>query len=151
MNRQFVRDRESPAASPKIAVRLPLRNESDVAAAYRAVRELARTHGMPFTAIEELVTGVSEIARNVIDHAGEGELLAGTLRHEGRAALVVITEDRGPGIANVEAALVDGFSTGTGLGLGLASASRFVDAFEIDTELDRGTTVTLTKWIDRPR
>jgi serine/threonine-protein kinase RsbT len=64
---------------------------------------------------------------------------------------VVITEDRGPGIANVEAALVDGFSTGTGLGLGLASASRFVDAFEIDTELDRGTTVTLTKWIDRPR
>jgi serine/threonine-protein kinase RsbT len=106
---------------------------------------------MPFTAIEELVTAVSEIARNVIDHAGEGELLAGTLQHEGRAALLVIAEDRGPGIANVGAALVDGFSTGTGLGLGLSSASRFVDAFEIDSRLDRGTTVTLTKWIDRPR
>ena len=137
--------------NPEVELRLPLRDESDVGASYRAIRAFARNRRMPMTAVEELVTAASEIARNVIDHAGAGELRVRAVLDGGRHAVVVTVDDSGAGIADIAQALEDGYSTGNGLGLGLSSARRLVDDFEIRSVPNQGTTVTLVKWIDEQR
>jgi serine/threonine-protein kinase RsbT len=130
--------------------RLTLRDESDVAAARRHVRELGARYGLSNLSIEALATAVTEIARNVIVHAQAGELrLRGVRFGPGEAArsgLIVVISDHGPGIADVEAAMADGFSTGSGLGCGLSGARRMVDAFELTSVVGQGTTITLEKW-----
>jgi len=126
---------------------LRLNDDSDVAAARRRARELALGSGLPTLAVEELVTAVSEIAHNVVVHAARGELLLAIAGGEERPAVVVIASDDGPGIANIEDAMRDGYSTGRGLGLGLPSARRLVDEFEIRSSPQAGTVVTLRKWL----
>jgi serine/threonine-protein kinase RsbT len=129
---------------------MALRDESDLVVARRHVRELGERHGLPRVAIEALATAVTEIARNVLVHAGGGEIsLRGEPpRRDGTrpAAVVVHVRDHGEGIANVDAAMLDGFSTGVGLGLGLPGARRLVDVFELKSDVGRGTTVRLEKW-----
>jgi serine/threonine-protein kinase RsbT len=110
------------------------------------VRELCARHGVPSQAVEALATATSEVARNVIVHAGEGELALGTQQDAGRLGIVVIARDDGPGITDLDAAMRDGFSTGHGLGLGLPSAQRLVHDFEIRSMVGGGTTVTLIVW-----
>jgi serine/threonine-protein kinase RsbT len=130
--------------------RLTLRDESDVAAARRHVRELGAAYGLSTLSIEALATAVTEIGRNVIVHAQAGEMrLRGVRASPGDAArpgLIVVISDGGPGIANVDAAMADGFSTGSGLGFGLAGARRMVDVFELTSVVGQGTTITLKKW-----
>lgn len=125
--------------------RLSLRGESDVAAARRAVRELAIEQEFEHTAAEALATAVTEIARNVIVHASRGELTLEPLKADSRLGILVVTRDWGPGISDIEGAMSDGHSTGSGLGIGLPSARRLVDEFELATSSE-GTTVTLRKW-----
>ena len=134
--------------SRQIVFRVLMRDESDVAQARLRVRDLAVGRGLPASAVEALATATSELARNLIVHAGGGEISMGTVRRPGRAGLVVIARDRGPGIADIEQAMRDGFSTGTGLGLGLPSARRLVHEFEIHSLVREGTTVMLTMWSD---
>jgi serine/threonine-protein kinase RsbT len=135
--------------------RLTLRDESDIVAARRHVRELGRERGLSTLAIEALATAVSEIARNVIVHAGAGDMrLQGARAVRGgieRDLLIVVVGDGGPGIGDIDAAMVDGFSTGAGLGLGLPGARRMVDSFEIASVVGEGTTITLEKWAEPPR
>lgn len=126
---------------------LRLSDESDAAAARQRVRELGLAFGLPAVAVEELVTAVSEIARNVVVHARRGELLCAIIGGEERPAVLVIASDEGPGIASIEDAMRDGYSTGRGLGLGLPSARRLVDEFQIRSSLGAGTVVTLKKWL----
>jgi serine/threonine-protein kinase RsbT len=109
-----------------IAYRLILADESDVGVARRRARELGEQQGLLANAVEALATAVSEIARNVIVHAGRG-------------------------IPSLEDAMRDGYSTGNGLGLGLPGAQRLVDEFEIRSIVGEGTTVTLRKWASLPR
>jgi serine/threonine-protein kinase RsbT len=137
------------ALSPQVVFRLPLREESDVAHARKRVRELCARHGFASNAVESLATAASEVARNVIVHAGDGELLLGTWQQAERTAVVVIARDSGPGIADIDEAMRDGFSTGAGLGLGLPSARRLVHEFELRSTTAEGTTVTLTMWSKR--
>jgi serine/threonine-protein kinase RsbT len=136
----------------RVLSRLRLVDESDVAAGRQQIRQLAALHGMPHPSVEALVTAASEILRNVIVHAQRGELTLGVTEGEDRAALVVVVRDDGPGIADLERALRDGYSTGGGLGLGLPSARRLVDVFELASSERGGTCVTLTQWLpDRAR
>ena len=130
---------------------LTLRHESDAVVARRHVRELGERFGFTTVAIEALATAVTELARNVLVHAGGGGQIRVRAEPASRAdpqrpALVVIVSDRGPGIADIDAAMSDGFSTGSGLGLGLPSARRMVDVFEIESAVGRGTTIRLEKW-----
>src|SRR5688572_23192489 len=129
---------------------LSLRDESDLVGVRRHVHELGERQGLTPLAIEALATAVTEIARNVLVHAESGtiRLSAAPARGGTGRAVVVEVADRGPGIADIEAALVDGFSTGTGLGLGLPGARRLVDVFDVQTVAGRGTTVRLEKWAE---
>lgn len=99
--------------------------------------------------MEALATATSEVARNIFLHAKSGELLTVT-EEDGRRTVVVVAQDDGPGIADTQRAIEDGYSTGSGLGLGLSSARRLVDQFELVSEIGRGTTVTLKKWAHLP-
>jgi len=139
--------REMSEATQQIVFRLYLRDSSDVVVARGRVRELAYAQGFPSNAVEALATAVSEVARNVIVHAGNGEMLLGIEKNSGRIGIVAIVRDDGPGISNIDEAMRDGHTTGDGLGLGLPSARRLVDDFELRSAVNQGTTVSLKKWM----
>jgi serine/threonine-protein kinase RsbT len=127
-------------------VRVFIRDESDVVVARRRTRELASQQGLSEAETEALATAVTEIARNIVVHAGSGEIVFGLVVEALRRGVVVIARDAGPGIPNIEQAMQDGFSTKHGLGFGLPGARRLVDEFEIESKTGGGTTVTLRKW-----
>jgi serine/threonine-protein kinase RsbT len=133
-------------------VRVVVRTDADVVAARQAARELAARLGFPATELTVLATAVSEVVRNIVRFAGSGELLVELIGRP-RPGVRVTARDAGPGIADVEQALRDGYSTYRGLGVGLPGARRLVDEFSIDSEPGRGTTVTMIMWRDtrRPR
>ncbi len=94
-----------------------------------------------------IATAISEIARNITSYAGRGEVRVGVQYRDGRKALVVRAEDDGPGIADIERALEDGYSTGRGLGLGFPGARRLMDRLIVDSAPGSGTIVEMWKWI----
>lgn len=130
----------------QLVFRVCLRDPSDVTVARSKTRELGYAEGLLPSGVEALALAVSEVARNVIVHAGEGELLLGIERNAERIAIFAIARDEGPGIADIAEAMRDGHTTGNGLGLGLPSARRLVDDFELCSALGHGTTVSLKKW-----
>jgi anti-sigma regulatory factor (Ser/Thr protein kinase) len=88
---------------------------------------------------------VSEVARNIVRFASSGEVVIEILE-EPRPGIRIVARDVGPGIADVDRALQDGFSTYNGLGLGLPGTRRLMDEFGVVSETGHGTTVTMTKW-----
>lgn len=94
----------------------------------------------------KMVTAASELARNMLRYAEGGEVHLYKLEENGKSGVRLAFVDQGPGIANVEQAMQDGFTSGGGLGLGLGGSKRLADEFELDTEPGRGTTVTIAKW-----
>jgi serine/threonine-protein kinase RsbT len=122
-------------------------NSDDIVAARQAGHELARQLGFSLTDVTMIATAISEIARNITSYAGKGEVRVGLQYRDGRQALVVRAEDDGPGIADVERALEDGYSTGRGLGLGLPGARRLMDRLIVESAPGKGTVVEMWKWI----
>ncbi len=110
------------------------------------VRGLAQEAGLRLIDQTKLVTAVSELARNTVVHGGGGRMSAGISRSTGRTGVWAAFEDEGPGIADVEQALREGFSTGAGLGLGLGGARRLVHEFELQSAPGQGTTVRVIAW-----
>lgn len=130
-------------------VQVLIREQADVAIARLRARQLARREGMAEPATEALATAVSEIAQNIATHAGTGELAIAIVDEGERHGLMVVARDAGPGIADAEKAMEDGYSTVGTLGLGLASARRLTDEFELRTRPGQGTTVIMKKWMRR--
>ena len=126
-------------------VTVSILGDPDIVSARKAARELAARLGFSRTELTVIATAVSEITRNIVRFAGRGEVTVELLDHP-RAGVRVVARDTGPGIADVERALTDGYSTYHGLGLGLPGARRLMDEFAVVSEVDRGTTVTMTKW-----
>jgi len=126
-------------------VRIPIRSDPDVVSARQATRELAERAGFAATDVTGVVSAVAEVTGNILRFAGSGEIVLGLLE-EPRRGIRVIARDAGPGIADVDRALQEGFSTGEGLGLGLPGVQHLMDDCSIDTRAGRGTTVSLTKW-----
>jgi len=105
---------------------------------------------MGFRLIDQtrLATVASELARNVIKYARSGRMIAQPFETAaGRRGLRLIFEDKGPGIPDIAAAMRDGFTTGRGLGKGLPGSKRLVDEFNIESEVGRGTRVTVVRWL----
>jgi len=118
----------------------------DVVRVRQLVRSVAVTAGLSLVEQTKLVTAASELARNTLVYGGGGTVEVATVATERRIGVRVVFSDSGPGIADVDLALTDGYTTGTGLGLGLAGARRLVDEFDIETAPGKGTRVTAVKW-----
>jgi serine/threonine-protein kinase RsbT len=119
----------------------------DIVDARKAGHQLALDLGFSLTDVTMIATAISEIARNITSYAGRGAVRVAVADREGRKALVVRAEDEGPGIADIERAMEDGYSTGRGLGLGLPGARRLMDRLIVESTLGRGTRIEMWKWV----
>ena len=127
-------------------IRVAIRTDADVVTARQEARTMGAALGFSSTDLTLLATAISEIARNITTYAGQGEVTLRVRNETGRAGIEVVATDEGPGIANVELAMQDGYTTGNGLGLGLPGTRRLVDDFELDTTPGAGTRIRLVKW-----
>ncbi len=122
-------------------------NSDDIVEARKAGHQLALDLGFSLTDVTMIATAISEIARNITSYAGRGAVWVFVADREGRKALVVRAEDQGPGIADIERAMEDGYSTGRGLGMGLPGSRRLMDRLLVESALGRGTVVEMWKWV----
>jgi serine/threonine-protein kinase RsbT len=125
---------------------MPLRTTQDIVLVRQAVRQRTLAQGFSLVDQTKLVTAASEIARNTVEYGGGGEARLESLEQGIRRGVRIIFTDRGPGIADVQQALRDGFTTGNGLGLGLSGARRLCNEFEIESTPGKGTRVMIARW-----
>ena len=126
--------------------RVHIEREADIVLARQAGRQLAAQLGLTATEQTLIATAISEVARNIVVYAQEGDIVLSRGEEGGRVGIIVIAIDRGPGIENKELAMRDGYSTKNSLGLGLPGARRLMDDFSLESEVGKGTTVTMKKW-----
>ena len=127
-------------------VRISINSDADLVATRAEGRAMAERLGFPRPDPTLIATAISEVARNIVVHVGGGEIVLRPFQEADRYGLVVIASDEGPGIRDVEAALRDEYSGRGGLGLGLPGARRLMDDFEVTSDANIGTTVTMRKW-----
>lgn len=127
-------------------VRVQIESDADTVIARQQGRVEALRIGLSRTDATFVATAISEIARNITVHAGRGEIAIREINHLGRAGIMVIARDEGPGISDVDAVLRHDYSSEAGLGIGLWGAQRLMDEVVVTSELGKGTTVTMTKW-----
>ena len=126
---------------------VPVRDGDDIVRVRRAARERARRLGFGLTDQTRIMTAASELARNALRHGGGGQVTLERVEKEGRVGIRMTFDDQGPGIADVEAAMADGFSTARGLGLGLGGARRLADEFEVTSTPEARTRVVVVRWL----
>jgi serine/threonine-protein kinase RsbT len=125
---------------------LPLRSGEDMVRMRQTVRAWMVERRFSLVDQTKMVTAASELARNTVDYGGGGSARLDLLAEGVRTGLRITFEDHGPGIADIEQAMTDGFTSGSGLGLGLGGARRLTNEFEIWSEPGQGTRVTITRW-----
>ena len=125
---------------------LPVRHEDDVVRVRQVVRQWAVELGFSLVEQTKIVTASSELARNTVIYGGGGMVRIEAHNDSDRRGLRLVFEDQGPGIADTQQALKDGYTTGTGLGLGLGGARRLMDEFSITSEVGKGTRIIVAKW-----
>ena len=124
----------------------PVRSSADVVSVRHLVRRWAVELGFTLVEQTKIVTAASELARNMIDYGGGGTLLLEALEDGIRKGLRLTFEDHGPGIPDIQAALRDGFTSGSGMGLGLGGSKRLSNEFDIQSAPGQGTRVTIARW-----
>jgi len=128
------------------AEELAIQSSADVVNVRQAVRAAAMDQSFSLVDQTKLVTAASELARNTLDYGGGGNVRVETLVEGVRKGVRLTFRDEGPGIADIELAMRDGYTSGGGLGLGLGGAKRLVNEFTIDSAPGKGTTITITRW-----
>ena len=130
----------------KAETTLLIKRDTDIVLACQKGRALAAQQGLSGNDQVSVVIAVSEIARNILRYAEHGKIILKSVEQNQKEGIEVVAEDKGPGIADMDLVLQDGYSTGGGLGLGLSGAKRLMDEFEISTQIGEGTTITMRKW-----
>ncbi len=125
---------------------LDIRSSSDIVQVRQKVRMWTQQLGFSLVDQTKIVTAASELARNTMEYGKGGTVQLEELNDGNRHGLRLTFEDEGPGIPNIALAMNDGYTTGGGLGLGLSGAKRLMDEFEITSEVNQGTRVTITRW-----
>ncbi len=125
---------------------LPLQTSGDVVVARQKVRQWAIELRFSLVDQTKLVTAASELARNALDHGRGGQMALEIVNGAARTGLKLVFEDNGPGIPDIEMALKDGYTTGAGMGLGLGGSKRLVNDFSIESEVGKGTKITVVRW-----
>jgi serine/threonine-protein kinase RsbT len=128
------------------AERSDIKSSEDLVRVRQAVRSWAVRSGFSLVDQTKLVTAASELARNTLIYGGGGNLVIEQVTNGTKAGLRLTFEDHGPGIADIDAALKDGYTTGNGLGLGLGGARRLANEFEIVSRPGEGTVVKIVRW-----
>jgi serine/threonine-protein kinase RsbT len=128
-------------------LRVPINSEVDIVTARQRGHALAAELGFASSDQALIATAISELARNILQYAGRGEVDIAAEHKNGRAGIAVVATDSGPGIPDIKRALEDGFSTGKGLGLGLPGTRRIMDEFDLVSEIGKGTRIVTRKWV----
>ena len=128
-------------------LRVPVNSAVDIVTARQKGRTLASELGFNGSDLTVIATAISEVARNIVIHAREGEIVLSEANHGTRHGIIVVARDDGPGIKDIEKAMQYGYSTNKGLGVGLPGAKWLMDEFEIVSEIGRGTKITMKKWL----
>jgi serine/threonine-protein kinase RsbT len=124
-----------------------LKATEDIVRVRQAARAWAVAIGFSLVDQTKIVTATSELARNTIEHGRGGSVRLRSIVSGARKGLRLDFQDAGPGIANIELALHDGYTTGTGLGLGLSGSRRLMNEFELESHVGQGTRVSVTRWV----
>lgn len=127
-------------------IRVEIAENEDIVIVRRVAREQSQRVGFSLTETTKLVTAASELARNTLEHGGGGWAELGVVATGARRGVRMVFRDEGPGIADVDQALRDGFTTGGGLGLGLGGSRRLLSELTIDSAPGRGTTIVAVRW-----
>jgi serine/threonine-protein kinase RsbT len=125
---------------------MPVLKEQDVVLFRNRVKEYAVKIGMGIVNQTKLITAASELVRNMLKYGGGGKVIIEVVSQGRENGIRLIFADNGPGIKDIKLAMQDGYSTGKSLGLGLPGTKRLVSQFDIQSEIDKGTTVTVIKW-----
>jgi serine/threonine-protein kinase RsbT len=128
-------------------VRVPINSAGDIVIARQKGRALATMLGFSGSDPTVVAAAISEVARNIVNHAQHGEIIIESVNQNGRQAIQVTALDEGPGIPDLEQAMQYGYSTSKGMGVGLPGAKWLMDEFDIASEVGKGTTVTMKKWL----
>lgn len=133
------------ANSDEVHVRI--QSSAHIVAARQQGRAMALRAGFSGSNLTIIATAISEIARNVVEYAKEGEVIVTLINNAHERGVEIMVVDQGPGIPDISAVMRDGYSTGKGLGIGLPGARRLMDEFEIVSAIGQGTTVKMRKWV----
>jgi len=125
---------------------LPILTQGDIVTVRQHVRIWAQQLGMGLVDQTKIVTAASELARNTLDYGGGGSALLEHVEEGAKTGLRLTFEDQGPGIADIQLALKDGYTSGGGMGMGLSGSKRLSNEFEIESTPGKGTRVTITRW-----
>ena len=127
--------------------RVPINSAADIVRARQQGRALASELGFDGSELTVIATAISEVARNIVDHAKRGEILLEPAHQGSKRGIAIVARDEGPGIPDIDLAMQYGYSTGKGLGVGLPGAKWLMDEFDIDTRVGNGTIVSMKKWL----
>ena len=130
-------------------IHVPIRGPDDIVLARKQGRELAEQARFTGSDLVRIATAISELARNIVLYAGQGEIVLQLVHNNHTSGITVIAKDEGPGIQDIQKATTVGYSTSGGLGAGLPGVRRLMDEFEIKSQVGKGTTVTARKWNPR--
>lgn len=128
-------------------IQVEVRSTIDIVTARQRGREVAMKVGFVGAEVTLIAAAISEVARNILDHAKEGNILLSSVVQGNHRGIQVIAQDEGPGIPDVAQAMQYGYSTRKGLGVGLPGAKWLMDEFDIVSKVGKGTTVTMKKWV----
>lgn len=127
--------------------RVAISSAADIVTARQKGRALAMEIGFDGSDLTLIATAISEVARNIVDHAKHGEIVVEPIQHGSKHGMLIVARDEGPGIPDVALAMQYGYSTRKGLGVGLPGAKWLMDEFDVDSKVGKGTTITMKKWL----
>jgi len=127
--------------------RVPIKSAADIVVARQRGRALAIQSGFAGSDPTVIAAAISEVARNIVNHADQGEIVIGRIHDGAKHGIQIIARDEGPGIANIDQAMQYGYSTNKGMGVGLPGARWLMDEFDIQSQVGKGTRVIMRKWV----
>jgi serine/threonine-protein kinase RsbT len=139
--------KSGPPRDIHIEARITIKAVEDIVEARQKGRALAQELGFSMTQSTLVATAISELARNIVLYAKTGEIVLSRVSTDQHVGLIITAADKGPGIANIQHALMSGYSSSGGLGLGLPGVRQMVDEFDIKSRPGEGTQVTALMWL----
>ena len=126
---------------------IKVRREADTVRAIMETKRMARSLGFDDYHCQKIATAVSELVRNIIKYADWGEVIIAPVMQGKKTGMEITIQDKGPGIADLDRAMQDDYSSSGTLGLGLPGVKRLMDEFAISSEVDVGTRIVIKEWL----